>query len=147
MDQLEWCKKQKSGIIIIEPNQNVAEDYFVRSDNAISMANTSKTNDWKAVGLYYACYNAIYALLQKTGLKCEIHECSIALMKFFGFSEMEIDFVKELKSNRKNAQYYVDREFKVEDFNKVKDFVLNCKEISHKADFKKIRQDIIKALN
>jgi hypothetical protein len=31
MDQLEWCKKQKNGITIIEPNQNMAEDYFIKA--------------------------------------------------------------------------------------------------------------------
>jgi len=146
MDQLEWCRKQKSGIVIIEPNENVAEDYFVKADNSISMAIAAKTNDWKAIGLYYACYDALYALLQKAGIKCEIHECSIALMSFFRFSEPEINFIKDLKDNRKNAQYYIDRKFRVEDFNKVKDFVLRCREIFHNADFKKIRQEIIEAL-
>lgn len=146
MDQLEWCRKQKSGITIVEPNQNMAEDYFIKADNSLSMASTSKTNDWKAIGLYYACYNSIYALLQKAGIKCEIHECSIALMNFFEFSESEINFIKELKGNRKNAQYYVDREFKVEDFNKVKDFILRCRERFHKADFRKIKNEIIKAV-
>jgi hypothetical protein len=146
MDQIEWCNKQKSGITVVEPNQNMAEDYFIKADNSLSMANTAKTNDWKAIGLYYACYDSLYALLQKAGVKCEIHECSIVLMGFFGFFESEINFVKELKGNRKNAQYYVDREFKVEDFNKVKDFILKCRELFHRADFKRIRTEIIQAV-
>lgn len=146
MDQLEWCKRKKRGIVIIEPSENVAEDYFAKADNSLGMVSTAKSEDWKAVGLYYACYDALYALLQRAGIKCEIQECSIALMKFFGFSDMEINFIKDLKENRKNAQYYVDRKFRVENLNKVKDFVLRCKEIFRNADFKEIRQEIIKAL-
>lgn len=143
MDQIEWCKKQEKGIKITEPNELMAKDYFIKADNSLIMINTVPSKDWKAIGSYYACYNALYALLQKAGIKCEIHECSIALMKFFGFSNSDIDFIKELKTDRTNAQYYIDKEFKVGDLNKVKDFVLKCKKIFNEENFKEIRKKII----
>jgi len=143
MVNIKWCAKLKNGIKLIEPNQNVAESYFLKADNAISNAITSKTEEWKAISAYYACYDAIYAMLQKVGIKCENHECSIALMEFLGFSSEEINFIKDLRDNRESAQYYVNKPFKVEDLNKVKDFVLKCREMFYKSDFNKIRDAII----
>jgi len=84
----------------------------------------------------------LYALLQKAGIKSEIHECSIALMEFFDFSKEDIGFIKRLKDKRIDAQYYTRKISSVEE-SKVKDFVLKSKEIEHKADFSKIRIKII----
>ncbi len=144
MEQLDWCKRQKKGIRLIEPNENVARDYFVKADNALIMASTVESGEWKATGAYYACYDALYALLQMAGVKCKIHDCSIALMRFFDFQNEDIEFVKGLKLNRINAQYYVGREFALGDTKMVKDFVLRCRKISKGADFGKIREKIEK---
>ena len=145
MGQIEWCKRQKDGIRIIEPNEIIAKDYFIKANNALITATVTPSDDWKAIGAYYACYDAIYAILQKAGIKCEIHDCSIALMPFLGFSDAEVEFVKGLKDNRTNAQYYVNRKFRIEDLDKIKDFILKCNELFEKADLNKIRQDIVNA--
>ena len=38
--------------------------------------------DWISTTAYYARYFAFYALLQKCGIKSEIHDCTISLMSF-----------------------------------------------------------------
>ena len=147
MDKIEWCKRKEKGVRIIEPNDHIAGDYLRKSDDAIKVMATSPAEDWKIVGAYYACYDALYALLQKAGIKCEIHDCSIALMEFFGFSAEEKSFMVDLKNKRIDAQYYVNREARLGDANHIKDFVLKCKQIIHTADFKDIRREIIERLD
>ena len=36
---------------------------------------------------YYVCYNALYSLLVKCGIKCEIHDCNFKLMFLFDFDK------------------------------------------------------------
>ena len=78
---------------------------------------------------YYACYNSLYALLMKTGIKCEIHDCTLELMSFFGFNEEEKDFIKMLKKMRIDVQYYLKSAQGIEAI-KVKSFVMHCKVLS-----------------
>ena len=104
MDQIKWCCEQKKGIRIINPNNNIAEDYAKKSDISLDEMNNVKSGEWKIVAAYYACYDILYSLLQKAGIKCEIHECTIALMEFFGFNKDDIDFMKDLKQRWINAQ-------------------------------------------
>jgi len=75
---------------------------------------------------YYGCYYALYSLLMKVGLKCEIHDCTIALMQFFDFSEDENEFMEKMKNERIGVQYYR-KEVKKLDFKMIKNFVVKCK--------------------
>ena len=145
MDKIEWCYKQKFGIRIIEPNEHIAKDYFKKAEESLTVMQTTKINDWKIISAYYSCYYVLYALLQRIGIKCEIHECSIELMKFFNFKENEIEFIKKLKDKRIDSQYYTKKVNPVEE-NKIKDFILKCKEIEHKSDFKQIREKVLKEI-
>ncbi|MEA2003961.1 MAG: hypothetical protein U9O53_03295 [archaeon] len=45
---------------------------------------------------YYACYNALYSILMKCGIKSEIHDCTIELMDFFDFEAKDIEFITQL---------------------------------------------------
>jgi len=146
MTDIDWCKQQKKGIRIIEPNKHIADEYIKKSDVSLTVMTSSPNEEWKIICAYYACYDAIYALLRKAGIKCEIHECSIALMEFFGFSDNDISFMSDLKKKRIDAQYYVNKNVHLKDMNEIKDFVLKCKQIIHSANFEEIRQKITNAL-
>jgi len=45
MEQIEWCLKQKSGIRIIEPNNNIANDYFKKAEDSLDVMKTVKVLD------------------------------------------------------------------------------------------------------
>ena len=42
--------------------------------------------EWAVSASYYAEYFEVYSLLSKIGVKCEIHDCTIALFDYL-FSE------------------------------------------------------------
>ena len=86
---LKWCCGKKEGIRLIEPNENTYQAYLLEADNSLA-AMGKNSGTWKVVTGYYSCYSALYALLQKTGIKCEIHDCTLELMNYFGFSKEEI---------------------------------------------------------
>lgn len=106
-DKLRWCCRQKRGISLVEPNDNLAKAYL---KNASETLEKMKILDgsWKIITAYYACYNALYGILQKCGIKSEIHECSIELMGLFKqFSSEDCLLLRELKDNRIDVQYYL----------------------------------------
>ncbi len=142
MVELDWCKHKKRGIEIAKPNENLAESYMKKSEDSIKMMESAPSEDWKIVGAYYSCYQALYSLLQRAGIKSEIHACTIELMEFFPFSKKEKEFVKDLKEKRENAQYYVTEETKLRNTDKVKQFVLKCKKIAEQENFERIRNKI-----
>lgn len=105
-DMIRWCKKQSKGIRVVEPSDSISDHYLQESRNDFDMI--SRSNDkWRIVTSYYACYNALYAILVKIGIKCEIHDCTIAIMRIIGFGASEIKFIEKLKKERVNVQYYL----------------------------------------
>jgi len=139
--KIEWCLNQKKGIKLIELNENLSKSYMVDADN--SLLNLPKVKGrWKLIIGYYSCYNALYSILMKAGIKSEIHDCTINLIKFIdGFSVDDYKFMKNLKQNRIDSQYYL-KEGEV-DLKKVKDFVLRCKIILEEFDFEKFRKEVM----
>ncbi len=99
----------------------------------------SPSNDWKIISAYYACYYSLYALLQQVGIKSEIHDCTLALMILFSFTDKEIEFLRKLKDKRINVQYFNKKEHLATEQN-IKAFVMRCKEFAQKEDFEKIRE-------
>ncbi|MFB6075928.1 MAG: hypothetical protein ABEK17_02185 [Candidatus Aenigmatarchaeota archaeon] len=146
MNKLNWCKDKKNGIKIIEESKNLAKSYMNKSENSLKTMNRTPSDDWKIVTAYYTCYQVLYALLQRVGIKSEIHDCTIELMSFFDFSEDDIEFIKKLKKKRIDAQYYVTKKVELEDEDRVKNFRLKCKELFEKSNFKEIRRKIISKL-
>jgi uncharacterized protein (UPF0332 family) len=142
MASIDWCKKQAKGIRFTKPNDIISKDYFRKADEALSVLVTSPSEEWRAIAAYYACYDAVYALFQKVGIVCEIHDCTLELMSFFGFSGDEIKFIKDLKIQRINAQYYIDRDFEVSKEEDIKNFVLCCKKKAEEIDFEGISNKI-----
>lgn len=135
MDKIEWCLGQKRGIRLTKPSPAIAKDYLRKADEAILMMVHAPSTEWKTIGGYYACYYAVFAFLQRTGVKCEIHDCTVASMPLFGFDGTDVRFLEDLKQERINAQYYVDRTFRAPREDKVKRFVLKCKERYGRTDF------------
>lgn len=141
-----WCCNQKKGINLIEPNDNLSREYINEAEKTLDDISRNK-GKWKIITAYYACYNALYSVLMKTGIKCEIHDCSIELMKEInGFNKEDYDFLIGLKEDRVQVQYYLkDRELK--DDSKIKLFILKCKTLLEDADAEDIRTKIKRCLN
>lgn len=142
MAGIEWCKSQKKGIRLCPPSPIIARDYLRKADGSLAMMQSSPPGEWKVVGAYYACYEALYALLQKAGIICEIHDCTLALMPYFGFEKTEIEFLSWLKTQRINAQYYIDRPFSEPEVRQVQEFVLLCKQKCEEIDVEGIRKEV-----
>ena len=115
-------------------------------DSLLSMR-INQIEEWKIATAYYASYFALYAILQKIGIKCEIHSCTIEFTKRFlkeFFTEEELEFLEDSFKARIDSQYYVNK--KVSDQNyrnildKTPDFLIKCKSIILKLNEKKIRE-------
>ncbi len=125
MDKIIWCLKQKKGIKLVQPNKNISNSYIFRAESDLQNIK-NQNNIWKVIVSYYACYNALYSVLIKYGLKCEIHDCSIALMQYFNYLKHWKKFMKNLKENRLNTQYYLEKPEAV-NLTDIKKFVNFCK--------------------
>lgn len=109
---LKWCLKQSKGIKLLKPSENLARAYLGKSRNALKAMKVNaeaEIIDWAVSASYYAKYFAVYALFWKLGVKCEIHECTIALFEYLFRGKVSDDLIKELresKESRIEAQYY-----------------------------------------
>ncbi len=136
--KISWCLNQKNGIELIEPNDNLSEQYFREAKETLQEIFGHGTK-WDVIMAYYACYNALYALLMKAGIKCEIHDCTINLMKLIdGFDNADYMFLTKLKDQRIQAQYYLKKE-KLENLPEVKKFVLKCQVLSEELKVDRLR--------
>ncbi len=66
-------------------------------------------SEWAVSASYYAKYFAVYALLRKIGVKCEIHDCTIALFAHLFSDSVPRQLVQEIrrsKEDRIESQYY-----------------------------------------
>jgi len=138
MITLDWCLKQKNGIELIEPNDNLSQAYFNDADDSVKAMLINK-GKWQVVTAYYSCYNALYALLMKAGIKCEIHDCTIKLMETLNFNKDKINFMILLKKERIEVQYYL-KVAKEVDVNLVKDFVVLCKQLARELKEKEVKK-------
>ena len=131
---LEWCKQQ--GMKLIEPNDNLAEEYFHNAEETLRITNLikdSNSNMWLATQKYYTEYLAAYALLMKLGIKSEIHSCTIDVIKLlekenivdFNFSKI-LEYDKELRTDN---QYYLKNRPVVIDSKKLSEILLNVRRI------------------
>ena len=124
MDQIKWCFKQKNGIDLIKPNLNLAYAYFERAK--ADFYELKKQNPvWKAIISYYVCYNAFYSLLTRYGIKSEIHSCTLLLMCYFQGIKRYHPFLKQLKENRSNTQYYLKEPENI-NIKKIKEYLIIC---------------------
>ena len=133
VDKLKWCCKQKAGLKIDEPNDNLAKEYLQSAEETLSVLQNIKgqSNMWLATTKYYCEYFSIYALLQKIGIKCEIHNCTIEVAKLL--EEIKIipeGYSKKLEKDkdlRIDNQYYL-KNYPVHiDIRELSDFILTIK--------------------
>ena len=140
MNKISWCKKQNKGIELVEPNDNLSEAYLKEANDTLK--EIQEGAKWSTIMGYYACYNALYAILMKVGVKCEIHDCTIELMKVVsGFSDEDYDFLVSLKVKRIDVQYYL-KKIVLDDLASVKNFVLKCDKIRNTINLEEIRGKI-----
>jgi len=133
------------GIKIIGSNDNLCKEYLKSSEE--DFINLEKVSGkWTAVTAYYACYNALYALLCKVGIKCEIHECTIDLMGILGYNKTDIRFIEGLKDNRIQSQYYLKRPEKINIF-EIRKFITKTKGIILNFDENKVKETLSKLKN
>ena len=147
-----WCSRKKSGIKITSPNENLCNAYLKKANDALKSMNLNLSGglyDWAVEAAYYSRYHAIYALLQKCGIKSEIHDCSIVSIKYLFANKISEELTKELeetKNQRKNLIYYVNREVKETDMKKnfetAPKFVLAIEKIISELKQEEIKQII-----
>jgi len=134
MNKISWCKKQEKGIKLIEPNDNLSKEYYENAEESLRVLrsiNITKSNMWLATAKYYIEYFAVYSILMKIGIKCEIHDCTIALIKFLEDEEIikkgVYQRLEEDKELRIDNQYYLKNRHVKIDFNELSEFLISIK--------------------
>ncbi len=115
--RLRWCFGLKDGLKIVEPSEGLSESYLKEAKLSLQRAEKNfKDGDllWTTVVIYYAEYYALYSFLQRIGIKCENHLCSIIATAFL-LGEDKTQIIDRHKDKRIDAQYYmkVDKEEQV----------------------------------
>ena len=67
-----WCLKQARGIRLEGPNNNLCKAYIKKAISSLNMLESAMEKDeieWICTTAYYAMYFAVYALLQKCGVR------------------------------------------------------------------------------
>src|SRR3989344_4457360 len=97
MNKIKWCAEKKEGLSLVEPNSDIADAYIKKAEEALESMRVNIIKDWKISTAYYTIYFSLYAILMKTGVKCEIHSCTIEFAKRFlkdYLQETELDFIE-----------------------------------------------------
>lgn len=134
---LSWCLRQSKGIKLVRPSENLVRAYVEKSRNALrAMEVNAKAGivEWAVSAGYYAKYFSVYALLSEIGVKCEIHDCTIALFNYLFSDSVSPGIIRELyqsKEDRIEMQYFV-REVKVDLYRLIaetRDFVFEMEKL------------------
>ena len=132
--KLSWCFKLKDGLRVVEPNERLSKSYLEQAKSSLLKAEKDlNENDllWATVTIYYAEYYALYSLLQRIGIKCENHACSILTVTLI-LGDEKTKTINLHKNKRIDAQYYmkVDQEETIKNMlQEAKVFVSNFDEI------------------
>ena len=148
MATIDWCKKQKNGIELVESNEDLAKAYSKKAEDSLSASlNLNNNKDWKISSLYYTMYFSVYAVLMKIGVKCEIHSCTITFAEVFLKEYVTKDEIKLLNKSMKariEVQYYTNRNVSDSLYNemieKAPKFIARCKDIINKLTEKEIQE-------
>lgn len=108
-NSLKWCFRVKDGLRLAEPNIMLAKSYLEQAKSSLERAEKNfrdKDLLWTTVVIYYAEYYALYSFLQRIGIKCENHFCSI-LATTFVLGEDKTRIINQHKDKRIDAQYYM----------------------------------------
>lgn len=107
--KLKWCFKVKDGLQIAEPNERLAKSYLEEAKSSLARAEKDFQDGdllWATVVIYYAEYYALYSFLQRIGVKCENHTCSILAVTYM-LGEEKTKTINEHRDKRIDAQYYM----------------------------------------
>ncbi len=137
-NKIKWCIKQNKGIKLIELKPHLSESYINEADETLESALVIK-GKWKVITAYDACYNALYAILMNCGIQCEIHDCTLELMELLEFDSSDIAYIKKLKEDRIQTQYYL-KNIQLENELQVKKFIAKSKLILNTLNQKKIEE-------
>src|SRR3989339_1233699 len=106
---LPWCFKLKDGLKIDEPNERLSKSYLEQAKSFLLRAEKDLNDKdllWATVAIYYAEYYALYSFLQRIGIKCENHACSILAVSIL-LGEDKTKTINKHKGKRIDAQYYM----------------------------------------
>lgn len=156
-DKIQWCLRQKKGIELVKPSENLCQAYLAKAENALTSMRANEGNpEWEISSSYYAMYFSLYAILVRIGVKCEIHSCTLEFMRVYlskHFTHEEVTLLENSCSARIEAQYYTShnlddktREIMV---NAAPDFLLKCKTILAnitEKEMQNIREDLQKRI-
>ena len=113
MVSIKWCIKQKNGIELVEPNQNMCTSYEAMAKESITIIdNVKQSKILTTTTTYYIFYYSLYSLMMRIGIKCEIHSCSLEFMKRCleeFYSPLDIKRIESAFSARIDLQYYANR--------------------------------------
>jgi len=107
--KLNWCFKLKEGLKIAEPNERLSKSYIEQAKSSLLRAEKDfedKDLLWSTVAIYYAEYYALYSFLQRIGIKCENHACSILAVTLL-LGKEKTKTINQHKDKRIDAQYYM----------------------------------------
>lgn len=107
--QLKWCFGLKDGLQVIEPNEVIAQSYLAEAKSSLERAEKNfRDGDllWTTVVIYYSEYYSLYSFLQRIGIKCENHFCSILAVSIL-LGEDKARTINIHKDKRIDAQYYM----------------------------------------
>lgn len=142
-DKLKWCFGIKEGLRIVEPNERLAKSYIEEAKASLERAEKNFADGdllWTTVVIYYAEYYGMYSFLQRIGIKCENHSCSILAATLL-LGKDRIKIINDHKDKRIDAQYYMktDKEDKVREMLKeAKLFISQFDELVSNIDEKDI---------
>ena len=154
--QIKWCCKKKNGISLVEPSKNLSLAFIEKAERSLEEMNNAKYIESKLNFAYYAMYEAVYAVLQRIGVKSEIHTCTLEFMKVFlseHFTPEECKFIEKSHDARNDATYYVNRKVKDQMANdmlkRASSYLIKCKSILDKITENKIKsvRDELKKLS
>jgi len=139
-DNINWCFKKEKGLRLIEKNENLVKVYLKKSKSALNMLDSAIEKnelEWILNTSYYAKYFSIYALFMKSGIKCEIHDCTISALKILFVDEdicsneiyREIEKSKELRIDTLYYEKEMGKDKIMERADKTADFCLKIEEL------------------
>lgn len=126
MVSIKWCCKQKEGINLVDPNDNLSEAYMKMAEASLGTMGREKNYNlaFAISACYYSMYSSLYSVLIKIGVKCEIHSCTLEFMKKFLlelYSNEDYSMIKKAFNLRIIAQYYIEKVIDKED----SDFIIS----------------------
>lgn len=101
----------KKHIKIIKENQGLVKSHLKKARHNIEFYRLNKKyakfNDWLVVTLYYALYHSALALITNKKYASKNHYGTILLLiKEYGITKEEAEFLNELSINKEDAELY-----------------------------------------